>query len=262
MSTEEMRFFQYLAGERKGEVLVFDKNEEEDGIIYLCFKEGSRCNEDLVLPLNKREYTSELMAEVENHSNIWTFEEKWVGRQEEKWSSPEDTPDGEIHLVQPFVKGKKLVTPVPPKKTKAKFGGDLSHVTTTPAPAPEPVNPLVNDPVWLMMEKAKKFDTDVEMSITISLPTKALYEVAKESFEEGGSKVIEYIIENLDNKKLKDSLKSALEEAYGEAPLIPEVVEQPPLEISPLDLGEPIAIEEPVVRTATEDEIKELGDQE
>jgi len=258
MSTEETRFFQFLAGERKGEVLIFDRIEQDGGDVYLCFKDDSRCNEDLILPINKREYSNELMAEVESPSNIWTFDEKWVGRIEEKWSSPEDTPDGEIHLVQPFVPGRKQITPIPPRKSTAKFGAISNHVTPAPAPPPVTVNPLVGDPVWLMMDKAKKFDTDVEMKITISLPTKSLYDVAKESFDEGGSKVIEYIIENLDNQKLKESLKTALMEAYGEE--IKSIV--PELEIPTMDLGEPVAVEEPVVRTATAEEIKELGDRE
>ena len=249
MSTEETRFFQFLAGERQGEVLVFDRIEQDGADVYLCFKDESRCNEDLVLPINKREYSHELMAEVENPANIWSFDIKWVGREEEKWSMPEDSPDGERHLVQPFVQGRKKVIPIAPKKSKAKFGAITNQVT----PAPAPVNPLLNDPVWLMMDKAKKFDTDVEMKITISLPTKSLYDVAKESFEEGDSKVIEYIIENLDNQKLKDSLKTALMEAYGEEikSLVPE------LEIPGIDLGEPVAVVESIVRDATEDEIPE-----
>lgn len=249
MSTEETRFFQFLAGERQGEVLVFDRIEEDDGDVYLCFKDDSRCNEDLILPINKREYSSELMAEVENPKNIWTFDTKWVGREEEKWSRPEDSPDGEVHLVQPFVQGRKQTTPIPPRKSKAKFGAISNYVA--PAP-PAPVNPLLNDPVWLMMDKAKKFDTDVEMIVTISLPTKSLYDVAKESFDEGGSKVIEYIIENLDNQKLKESLKTALMDAYGEdTSIVPE------LNIPEMDLGEPVAVVEPIIRKATEDEIPE-----
>ena len=37
-----------------------------------------------------------------------------------------------------------------------------------------------------MMDKAKKFETEVEMNLTISLPAKSLYDVADESFEDGG----------------------------------------------------------------------------
>ena len=81
---EQRRFFQFLAGERKGEVVVFDKIEEDEGIIFVCFKDGSRCNEELILPLNERKWSAQLMAEVESPSNVWTFKEEWVGRQEER----------------------------------------------------------------------------------------------------------------------------------------------------------------------------------
>jgi len=244
MSTEDLRFFQYLAGERQGEVVVFDHIEEDDNMVFICFKDKSRCNEELILPLNERNYTNQLMAEVENPTNIWKFDEKWVGRQEEKWSPPEESPDGASHLVQPFSPGKKLVTPIPPRKSTGNFG-KIDKKVESPQEVAKQQN--MNDPVWLMMDKAKKFDTDVEMSVTISLPTKSLYEVAKESFEEGGEKVIEYIINNLDNQKLKDSLKMALREAYGEVQKVPEI----PYMI------EPEAVEEPIIREAKEEEIPE-----
>jgi hypothetical protein len=66
----------------------------------------------------------------------------------------------------------------------------------------------------MMCEKAKKFDEEITMIIKISLPKQSLYNVAKESFEDGGTKVIEYIIHNLDDKLIKESLKEALLEAY------------------------------------------------
>ena len=237
MSKEGTRFFQFLAGERQGEVLVYDHIEEEDDMVFVCFKDQSRCNEELIVPIGNRDWQGKLMAEVSstNGDNLWTFDEKWVGRQEERWSPPEESPDGVSHLVQPFVPGKKKTTPRPPRKIKSVFGSIDKHIEAVPTKEERPK--YDGDPVWLMMEKAKKFDTDVEMTVTISLPTKSLYEVAKESFEEGGAKVIEYIIENLDNQKLKDSLKTALREAYGEITPMPDQ----------RFLQEPIAIEEPVI---------------
>lgn len=252
MNKEDTRFFQFLAGERQGEVLIYDHIEEEDDMVFVCFKDQSRCNEDLIVPLGNREWNGELMAEVSstNSENLWTFDVKYVGRQEEKWSPPEESPDGVSHLVQPFFPGKKKVTPRPPKKVKSVFGTIDKHIEKAPTPEERPK--YDGDPVWLMMDKAKKFDTNVEMTVTISLPAKSLYEVAKESFEEGGSKVIEYIIENLDNQKLKDSLKVALEDAYGE----------PHREDPPEYLQEPEAIQEPEIRPATEEEIAILGTEE
>ena len=77
---QPVRYFQFLAGPRNGEVVVFDKIEEEDGIVFVCFKDGSRCNEQLILPLNSHDYQSQLMAEVDSPSNVWVIETTWVGR--------------------------------------------------------------------------------------------------------------------------------------------------------------------------------------
>ena len=244
---EQRRFFQYLAGERKGEVVVFDKIEEDDGIIFVCFKDGSRCNDELILPLNERKWSTQLMAEVDGPSNIWTFKEEWVGHQEER---QEMDSDGRMQIVQPFIEGRKKSTPIPPKPTKSAFGqvSSFSSVANTNnsqaanvqqrAPNSE-LGVNSNDPVWLMMDKAKKFDTVIEMNLVVSLPSKALYNVAEESFEEGGDKVIEYIIRNLDDQKLKDSLGRALKEAYGDE-LSKEIKDS-------FNSKEPEAVEEPVI---------------
>jgi hypothetical protein len=228
------RYFQFLAGPRAGEILLFDKIEQEDDIVFVAFKDGSRCNEEFILPLNETAWDGKLMAEVSDTSNIWKIKTEWVGRQEEIWDINKD---GEKVCVQPFAEGRKKVTATPPRKTTARFG-QINNVIETPNSMQAKQNANQNDPVWVMMDKAKKFDTPIPMELTISLPTKSLYNVAKESFDEGGEKVIEYIISNIDDKKLKDSLRVALLLAYeNKEPkqlvvqidtgiFIPEVVEE------------------------------------
>lgn len=219
MSTEQdpLRFFQFLAGERKGEVLVLKNIVEEDGMIFLEFRDNSRCNEELVLPLNDRNYTNQLMAEVSDPNNVWQMKEEWVGREEEKWA---ENADGKKVCVQEFYPGKLKITPIPPKRVKSNFG-QITQSITTPEPS-KPDNPAApektvvsGDPVYGMMEAAKKFPTPVEVEISINLPKKSLFDVANESFENGGDKVVEYIIENLDITDLKDALRVALFDAYG-----------------------------------------------
>lgn len=242
---DENRYFQFLQGERRGEVLIFDRIEEEDGDVFIAFKDGSRCNEDLVLPIDERKPGSMLMAEVEDTKNVWKFETKHVGREEEKW---EQDKDGNNHCVQPFVAGREVVTPIPPKKSKTKFGNVDHEVISAPSPNKKPPQDL-SDPVWVMMDKAKKFDTQIPMELTISLPTKSLYNVAKESFDEGGIKVIEYIINNLDDNKLKDSLKIALFSAYEDTDVEPYTV-KPKIESTPIggaELFEPETVEKQII---------------
>ena len=71
--SNEIRFFQWVAGERRGEIVILDKIEEEDGQIYLSFKDGSRINVDFVAEINQRDLTGKLMAEVESPNNVWQF---------------------------------------------------------------------------------------------------------------------------------------------------------------------------------------------
>lgn len=203
------RYFQYLKGERKGEIVMFDKIEQDDGINFIAFKDGSRCNEEFILPLNETHYEDKLMAEISDPNNAWRINEEWVGREEERW---ELNRDQEKVCVQPFNPGKLKVVAIPPRKTIAKFG-KINNTTETQKPIDNKPN-LSNDPIWLMMEKAKKFDTKISMDLIISLPSKSLYNVTKESFDDGGSKIIEYIISNIDNTKLKETLKIALLSAY------------------------------------------------
>jgi hypothetical protein len=205
---ENKRYFQYLAGERKGEVVIFDHIEEDDGMVFICFKDDSRCNEELILPLNETVLNNHLMAEVSDYNNVWVFKEDWVGRQEEIKAQ---NASGETVVVQPYLPGRKKITPIPPRKVKSNFGNINKSVQVFQKVEEPKKN---DDPVWLMMSKAKKIDTTINMEITISLPSKALYNVAKESFEDGDNKVIDYIINNIDNKKIKDSLKTALFLSY------------------------------------------------
>jgi hypothetical protein len=247
---QDVRYFQFLAGPRNGEVVIFDKIEEEDGMVFVCFKDGSRCNEQLILPLNNTNYGSQLMAEVDSPSNLWVIKEEWVGRQEEIWTWLDETNKGlpeDRVCVQPFEPGKRKLVPIPPRPTTSRFG----QIDVSNAPLVQSNNTSVQmgktqqqsngavqqansgDPVWLMCEKSKKFDEEIVMTLKVSLPKKSLYNVAKESFEDGGQKVIEYIIHNLDDKAIKDSLKIALLEAYedsvanGEVPFNPETIEEP-----------------------------------
>ena len=95
----------------------------------------------------------------------------------------------------------------------------------------ETKNAMHDDPVWIMLDKSKKFDADVEMVITISMPAKSLYDVAKESFDDGGNKAVDYVIEKLDIKNIKAALREAIMRMYEpnkeneiEAPIIREPV--------------------------------------
>lgn len=270
----DQRYFQWIAGERRGEVVVFEEIVEEDGMGFICFKDESRVNTELIAEINQTSLTGKMVAEVENPTNIWKFKEKkFTGdekRVEQDWESQVkyDIPSVEDIMLDGGtpVNKKKVTTLIPPRQTMNKFGkiassNDLAASynksiinkrkveQTTPEKSvvnvSVPDKPVVNinDPVYIMMDKAKKVDTDVPMVLTVSLPSKALFDVAVDSFDEGGPKVVEYIISNMDLTEVVESLKGALLKAYNVEELIPD----PEL---PVDYYEPEVIQEPIIADA------------
>jgi hypothetical protein len=214
MSTTEVRYFQWLVGDKRDQIHIFDHVEEEDDVNYICFKDKSRINEEFVVPLNHPDATGKIMAEISHPDNKWGFDTQMVGRQEEVW---EKNADGESVCVQPFVEGQKMTKLIPPKKVAPKVSSFGNIVNANPAPpkAEEPVSNIdTSDPVYILMAKSKKQDSDILMTITVSLPSKNLYDIAKESFDNGGEKVIEYIVENMTVKEIKDAVKIALTNLY------------------------------------------------
>lgn len=238
------RYFQWIVGERRGEVLVFDSIEEEDGMVFINFKDGSRINELMVGQINVDTLDGKYMAEVESPDNVWTFRDEWVGREEEKW---EQNAEGESVCVVPFNPGRKVIHLIPPRKSSSQFGNitkTQSAATTLNNPTPNHNNSpgfksTINssDPVYIMMDKSKKVDTEVGMTLTISLPSQSLYDVVSESFEDGDSKALEYIIENIDIKDIKSALKEGIRLMYHSKPC---TIENKVSHMNGTDLFQPI----------------------
>jgi len=216
---EGTRYFQFIAGERKGEVVIFDRIETDDDMVFVCFKDNSRCNEELILEINSKEWNGKLMAEVSDSKNIWKFKEEWKGRQEEKRSDADQSEDGSTtYIIQPFVEGRKVTIPVPPKKVnvQSNFGHITNHIEPAVLPEAKSKPTHTGDPVYLMLDKSKKVDTEISLDMTVSLPKQSLYSVVDDSFEDGGIKMIQYIIDEMDLDIIKKALKKSLLEAYKE----------------------------------------------
>ena len=225
-----MRYFQWIAGDKKSEIMVFDKIRADGADLYIVFKDGSRINENLVASLNQLDLTDKLMAEIDHPKNCWKFKEEWVGREEEVWQWRDETNPVEKVCVQPFVPGRKIVKLIPPEPTPKKSSefGVISNPTPPPIDAPiseiplrSPnqiekayVNGYTSDPVYILISKAKKVDSDITMGMVVSLPPKNLYEIAKESFENGDEKFIDYIVDELTVDEIKGALKIAIREMY------------------------------------------------
>ena len=72
------RYFQYIMGDNRGQVVIFDKVETDGEVNYVVFKGGARCNEALIAELNANDLTGKYMAEVSDPNNVWQFKEKWL----------------------------------------------------------------------------------------------------------------------------------------------------------------------------------------
>jgi len=237
------RYFQWVAGERRGEVVFFDEIVQDEEMTFLTFKDGSRINSDLVAEINVTELSNKMMAEVSHPNNAWRFKETVTGNDgpiiEQDWESQQkfEVPSaddmahadltGETGTVKPRPKKKKIEL-IPPRPTKNKFG-KIANSDDLAADYNESINknkqevsvtPVVptadtSDPVYIMMDKSKKVDTEVEMTLTVSLPSAHLFDVVRDSFDDGDSKALEYIIENIDISEIKEALKEGIKQMYG-----------------------------------------------
>ena len=219
----EERYFQWIVGDRRGEIVVFDKIEVDDGDSYIVFKDESRINEILVAPINQQDLTGKVMAEIDSYTNCWTFKEEYVGRQEEKWDK---NADGESVCVIPFNPGRKVTKLIPPKRTPPKKS-NFGTISNTPIIAEAISTPkeeidkhqeikvsYESDPVYIILSKAKKKDHEIEIQFSVSLPDKSLYQIADSSFEDGGTKFIDFIIDDLDISDIKNAIKDGLVRMY------------------------------------------------
>lgn len=249
------RYFQWIVGERRGEIVIFDKIVKEDNEFYISFKDNTRINETLVAPINQHDLTGKLMAEIDNPKNCWRFKEPESNKTRietdaetgVKYEIPsvEDIVNAEISgnsgQTKPSNK-QKVIKLIPPKITKlnSTFENVGSPTQDLSLPKYEDVKeskeieqqsniqPDVNekeikenkidknDPVYILMSKSKKRDAEISMEINITLPSKSLYDIANSSFEDGGTKFIEYIIQDIETDVILLAIKKAIKNLYEE----------------------------------------------
>jgi len=210
------KYCQWIVGERRGEIMIYDNTVDEDGIEFVCFKDGSRINKEFILEINNQDASGKMMAEVESPEVVWKFKEEWVGRTEEMTAESES---GEIFIVEPFVPGRKVTNLIPPRRTNLdnlnKIEANyISKIESTPKSNIASLN-IYNDPIFIMLDKSKKVETELDMTLTINLPSKELFDVIKDNFDLGSEKTIDYIIANLDIALIKQSLKNAIDSLYN-----------------------------------------------
>ena len=100
------KLYQFLQGPDRGKVVELVGIEPEEGITFLKFDDGSRCNVEFAAPLNDaRAFTDgKWVAEVCDRKNIWSFEDNSI-KEEIRYGTLKDT--GEVVAGwDPYIHGK------------------------------------------------------------------------------------------------------------------------------------------------------------
>ena len=111
---------------------------------------------------------------------------------------------------------------VPPVEVKANENStnavvsDIEPINTLYQPTFETPAVHASNPIKILVDKCKKHPTDIELSVTIDLPSKAVYDIADSEFENGGEEFVNFIIQDIDVNMIIESLRDALLDAFSE----------------------------------------------
>lgn len=69
------RYFEWVAGESMGEIVILESLEEFDGQVYYHFTNGDTCSEEFISAMtnNVSDLKGKFMVEIESVSNAWSF---------------------------------------------------------------------------------------------------------------------------------------------------------------------------------------------
>lgn len=72
------------------------------------------------------------------------------------------------------------------------------------------------DPVRILAKTCKKHPTEINLTLNINLPSKAIYNIAESEFENGGKNFVDCLVENIDITEIVKSISDALRDAYSQ----------------------------------------------
>lgn len=78
-------------------------------------------------------------------------------------------------------------------------------------------NSLIDiDPVAILVNKSAKYQSTISMELNIDLPSKSLFKIASENFENGEDTFLDVILSHIDYATIKESLRESLRAAYND----------------------------------------------
>ena len=247
------RYFEWIDGEDSGEVVILESIEIIDGETFYHFDNGDSCNLRFISKMtnNRADLKGKVMVEISSPSNPWTTEtiqpkkyidESMKGQDIEiptlhdmlkangSVTNLTDSDVGTTRLIPPKMPQGQLPLPSPeeyptkkaePKVTQPKPQTEYIHervhdVCEEKDPKPQAAKKpdKVYNPIHILVDSCKKVDTDISLDLNIKLPSKHIYQIAANEFENGVEEFIDYVVSNINTDAIINELKIALIQAY------------------------------------------------
>ena len=256
---KQKRYFQWIDGEMKGDIVLLESIEEFEGETFYNFDDGESCNLRFISKMTNStsDLKNKFMVEIESPSNPWTLEQIQPKKYIDESMKGEDIDIPSLHdmlqahgdttNIENSDIGKDRL--VPPRKEQRII--DLPSIDEyrikKEEPKKDPVveqpktvetkvekqevveqpKPVENkqisfDPVKILVDSCKKHDTPVELSLNMKLPSKYIANIASSEFEDGFNKFIDCIVSDIDTKMIIAELKKALSSAYSNSMSVEE----------------------------------------
>lgn len=104
----------------------------------------------------------------------------------------------------------------------------ISRISTDPEPTPiptvnrvnisnkrtNPVKEIAEPPIFSLLKKQKPNMVDVNINISINLPTKELYDILTTSFENADEEIVQYVLRDVNLDAIKESLRNSILDIY------------------------------------------------
>lgn len=197
--TMEAQLYQWLKTDKAGDYVYEDKIEEEDGITYIKFTDGSQVNAELL---------GEYVIKVDSEDDGFDIKEEII----HDMTKAKLQDGGEVEIPG-VMHGQKKVTMV--KKPGGKRKKPTPPPTKMVREGEKPKPAVATDPVIILLEKAKKEKHTYDIELNVDAISTQLFGVVKDTFDDGEEKALDYIVSLIDMDKLKEQLKEKLKEVYN-----------------------------------------------
>ena len=256
---KQKRYFQWIDGEMKGDIVLLESIEEFEGETFYNFDDGESCNLRFISKMTNStaDLKNKFMVEIESPSNPWTLEKIQPKKYIDESMKGEDIDIPSLHdilqahgdttniensdigkdkLVPPRKEQRMIDLPsideyrIKTEETKKDPVVEQPKSVETKVENQEVVeqpkqveNKQVSfDPVRILVDSCKKHDTPVELSLNMKLPSKYIANIASSEFEDGFEKFIDCIVSDIDTKMIIAELKKALSSAYSSSMSVDE----------------------------------------